>query len=175
MAMSSTTLGDDDGSVDTLNTADTPTTIGSRNSRNSRPREQRARSGKVSPAAAVAAAGAGPGLEADAPSWSRRAKAPSRNGTATAAAAAAGAPPEDAKTTTVIAVMPTPPRTEGVNVDTLVVSVKLVSKGGSEVLAPKKAAFWCRSYSKTFKTSRGVPPHNDSLLRQWPSFSARFP
>eukprot|EP00903_Cladosiphon_okamuranus_P008330 g8013.t1 len=110
MAMSSTTLGDDDTSVDTINTADTPTTIGSRGSR---PRSQGVSSG-VSPAAAAAAAGAGG--EGCVYSGSRRVKTQSRD---MAAAAAEGAPPGDGKGKVVSPVMPTPPRSE-VNVDTLV-------------------------------------------------------
>lgn len=115
MAMSSTTLGEDDGSVDT---ADTPTTIGSRNSR---PRSHRVGS-NVSPAAAAAAAAAGPDGEGCVRSGSRRRKTPSRS-RAAAAAAGEGAPPEDGKETTASPVMPTPPRSE-VKVDTLLVRVK---------------------------------------------------
>lgn len=113
MAMSSTTVGDDDGSVDT---ADTPTTVGSRNSR---PRSHRVRSSNVSPAALAAAAG--PDGEGGVPPGSRRGKTPSRS-RRTAAAAGEGAPPEEEKATTASPVMPTPPRSE-VHVDTLLVRV----------------------------------------------------
>lgn len=119
MALSSTTLGDDDASVDTANTADTPTTIGSRSSR---PRSQRVPS-CVSPAAAAAAAGLDG--EGSVPSGSRMGKTPSRDRAAAAATAAVeGAPPGEGRAKTVSPVMPTPPRSE-VNVDTLVVSGKL--------------------------------------------------
>eukprot|EP00752_Nemacystus_decipiens_P003234 g2992.t1 len=112
MSMSSTTLGEDDGSVDA---ADTPTTVGSRGSR---PRSHRVR-GNASPAAAAAAAG--PGGEGGVTSGSRRGKTPSRSRTAAepTATAAGGAPPEDRDANTVSPVMPTPPRSE-VSVDTLV-------------------------------------------------------
>ncbi|CAM9118787.1 unnamed protein product, partial [Scytosiphon promiscuus] len=107
MAMSTTTQGDDDCSVDTLNTADTPTTNTS--SRNGRPREQRkSGGGKASPAAAAAKVGVSNVDAASAPGF-KRVEASTRRATATTASrgdvgetrAKAGSP-----------VMPTPPHTE---------------------------------------------------------------
>lgn len=105
--MSSTTLGDDDVSVDTLNTADTPTTAGSRSSR---PRDQPPRSGvvKASPAAAAAAAGLLSDKEVFTTPGSRRVKSSARG--VAGAGTEAGVAPGEGKMSPV---MPTPPPTDG--------------------------------------------------------------
>ncbi|CAM9494693.1 unnamed protein product [Ectocarpus sp. 6 AP-2014] len=140
---SMTSLGDDEGSVDTCNTADSPTTVGSRSSRRGERRQRRA----ISPAAKPAETLEVSDLDADGNPQSRRVNAntsaaadlsdaesqPSRgsrkvkpvatNGTggaaagaavaAAAAAAAAEAAADDARGRAVSPVMPTPPRAEG--------------------------------------------------------------
>ncbi len=105
--MSSTTLGDDDVSVDTLNTADTPTTVGSRSSR---PRDQRSRGSAVkdSPAAAAAAAGLLSGKEVYTTPGSRRVTSSARG--SAGAGTEAGATPAEGKMSPL---MPTPPPTDG--------------------------------------------------------------
>ncbi|CAN0123375.1 unnamed protein product, partial [Ectocarpus sp. 8 AP-2014] len=129
---SMTSLGDDEGSIDTCNTADSPTTVGSRSSRRGERRQRRA----ISPAAAETLevsdldADGNPqsrGVNANAnaaadlsdaepqPSrGSRRVKPVATNGTggAAAAAAAAEAAADDARGRAVSPVMPTPPRAE---------------------------------------------------------------
>lgn len=137
---SMTSLGDDEGSIDTCNTADSPTTVGSRSSRPGERRQRRA----ISPAAKPAETLEVSDLDADGNPQSRRVHAnanaaadlsdaesqPSRgsrrvkpvatNGTggaaagaAAAAAAAAEAAADDARGRAVSPVMPTPARAEG--------------------------------------------------------------
>ncbi|CBN79236.1 ankyrin domain protein [Ectocarpus siliculosus] len=133
---SMTSLGDDEGSIDTCNTADSPTTVGSRSSRRGERRQRRA----ISPAAKPAETLEVSDLDADGNPQSRRVNAnasaaadlsdaesqPSRgsrrvkpvatNGTggaAAGAAAAAEAAADDARGRAVSPVMPTPPRAEG--------------------------------------------------------------
>ncbi|CAN0292257.1 unnamed protein product, partial [Ectocarpus sp. 12 AP-2014] len=132
---SMTSLGDDEGSIDTCNTADSPTTVGSRSSRPGERGHRRA----ISPAAKPAETLEVSDLDADCnpqskrvntnanaaadlsdaesqPSrGSRRVKPVATNGTggAAAAAAAAEAAADDASGRTVSPVMPTPPRAEG--------------------------------------------------------------
>ncbi|CAM9457241.1 unnamed protein product [Ectocarpus sp. 12 AP-2014] len=130
---SMTSLGDDEGSIDTCNTADSPTTVGSRSSRPGERRHRRA----ISPAAKPAETLEVSDLDADGNPQSRRVNTnadaaadlsdaesqPSRgsrrvkpvatNGTGGAAAAAAEAAADDARGRTVSPVMPTPPRAEG--------------------------------------------------------------
>lgn len=137
MARSLTSLGDDDGSIDTCNTADSPTTVGSRSSRPGGRRQRRA----TSPAAKVAetpevsdldtddnprsrkvnadAAADMSDAESQSGRGSRRVKPVAANGmggsaggsaAAAAAAAAAQAAADDARGRAVSPVMPTPPR-----------------------------------------------------------------
>ncbi|CAM9676489.1 unnamed protein product, partial [Ectocarpus sp. 4 AP-2014] len=134
---SMTSLGDDEGSIDTCNTADSPTTVGSRSNRPGERRQRRAISPAAKPAETLEVsdldADGNPQLRranvnanaaadlSDAESQpsrgSRRVKPVATNGTgcasATAAAAAAEAAADDARGRAVSPVMPTPSRAEG--------------------------------------------------------------
>lgn len=115
MVLSPNTLGEDDGSVDTGNTADTPITPGRRHSR---AREQRTRGDARNPAAAATAtvvAEVVSDLETDFPSGSGIVKeAPSRR-------EIAGASPEDSRAMMASPEMSSVQRTQS-NVDGNIVS-----------------------------------------------------
>ncbi|CAB1096470.1 unnamed protein product [Ectocarpus sp. CCAP 1310/34] len=136
---SMTSLGDDEASIDTCNTADSPTTVGSHSSRPGERRQRRAISPAAKPAETLevfdvdadgnpqsrrvyanANANAAADLsdaESQPSRESRRVKPVATNGTggtaAGAAAAVADATADDSRGRAVSPVMPTPPRAEG--------------------------------------------------------------
>lgn len=167
MAMSTTTQGDDDCSVDTLNTADTPTNMAS--SRNGlaqerregrAPEQRKGGGGKASPAAKMVGAS---DVDAESASGSKSVGTATRKATTAAASRGGDAEETLANGGSPGMPMPTPPHTELKDVREHAVSMDAVLRCcGRPAHAPSRenVVIICTAGSLVSDNQQGVPSGN---------------